>query len=106
MARQNRVTVACEVPVRRPSSAAEQWVTAAGSSRISSPTFRRDPASRGSSVRISAVTSVEGMWRRYQPPFGARIEYQDQFGGQSPHITHAPHVHSARIARRPGGVVY
>ena len=78
MARQKRVTVACEVPVRRPSSAAEQWVTAAGSSRISSPTFRSEPASRGSSVRISVVTSVEGMKRRYQPPFGARIEYQDQ----------------------------
>ncbi len=69
MARQKRVTVAWEVPVRRPSSAAEQWVTAAGSSRISSPTFRREPASRGSSVRISVVTSVGGMGRRYQPPF-------------------------------------
>src|SRR4051812_38530682 len=80
MARQKRVTVACEVPVRRPSSAAEQWVTAAGSSRMSSPTLRRDPASRGSSVRISVVTSVEGMRRRYQPPFGGQIEYQDHEG--------------------------
>ena len=61
MARQNRVTVACDVPVRRPSSAAEEWVTAAGSARISSPTFRSEPASRGSSVRISEVTSVGGI---------------------------------------------
>lgn len=47
MARQNRVTVAWEVPVRRPSSAAEQCVTAAGSSRISSPTFRREAGQPG-----------------------------------------------------------
>ena len=68
MARQNRVTVACEVPVRRPSSAAEQWVTAVGSSRISSPTFRREPASRGSSVRIRVVTSVGGMEKEAMQP--------------------------------------
>jgi len=54
---QNLVTVACDVPARVASSAAEQCAMVPGSASTNRPTLACDSESLGSSVRISAVTS-------------------------------------------------
>lgn len=78
------------------------WVTAAGSSRISAPTFRRESARRGSSVRIRVVTFEVGGAGERAGVGNGNPRNVDSFRQPCRHTWHGKALAILRPAKRPG----